>query len=60
MAAASSLRCMPVPRYGLATKLQITDQTGVSSTGFMTGERRSFRYSSRGPRLIHPAGSPSE
>ena len=24
-------------------ELQTTDQTGVSSTGFMTGERRNFR-----------------
>ena len=58
-AASNNPAVMPRPRARLSTKKQTIDHTGRSSTGFITGERRSFSYSWRGDSDIHPTGEPS-
>ena len=53
----SSACATPWPRYSAGTTKQMTDQTGWSSTAFMTGERLSLAYSSRGPMETQPTGT---
>jgi hypothetical protein len=54
----SSARATPRCRYAGGTKKQTTDHSlessGVSSTGFITGERASLRKSRRGPSVAQP------
>jgi hypothetical protein len=52
-----SARVRPFPRCGRATKKQVIDQTGRSSTGASVRERARRGYASRGSMATHPTGS---
>jgi hypothetical protein len=56
-AASTSRRVSPRRRHGRATKKQVMDQTGTSSTAARFRERASPGYAARGSTAIQPTGS---
>jgi hypothetical protein len=52
-----SARVTPLPRCARATKKQVIDQTGRSSTGASVRDRARRGYAERGSMATHPTGS---